>query len=248
MKIAQITDLHIDLDGEYPFNIDVRKNFLDILELVVKEAPDHLVVTGDFCLEDGLEEIYLWIRSPLELLPFSYDIIAGNHDNSVIMANTFELEHLLKDDEFYFAKKIGRTHCLFLDTSKGFHSDNQLKWIKRQLKSNTADLVVFMHHPPLESNVPFMDKKYPLQDMEAIQKIFLNYPHNITVFSGHYHVEKTVIHKNITLMITPACYFQINQNTDEFSVDHHRIGMRLIELDGGMICSTVRYLDGNSVA
>jgi len=247
MKIAQITDLHIDLDGQYPFNIDVRKNFLDILELAVKESPDHLVVTGDFCVDKGLEEIYLWIKSHLNQLPFSYDIIAGNHDDSVMMAHVFELEHLLNDDELYFAKKIGRTHCLFLDTSKGFHSENQLKWIKRQLKSNTENLVVFMHHPPLKAGIPFMDEKYPLQDMHAIQKIFFSYPHNISVFSGHYHIEKTVVHKNITLMVTPACYFQISQKSAEFSVDHHRIGMRMIELEGGMVCSTVRYLDGNSV-
>jgi len=247
MKIAQITDLHIDLNGEFPLNIDVRKNFLDILELAVKESPDYLVVTGDICYDVPIEELYVWVRAQLDQLPFPYEIIAGNHDDSVMMAEAFELEHFLKDGEFYFSKKIGRKHCLFLDSSKGAHSDNQLKWLKRQLKSNTEDIVIFMHHPPFKAGIPFMDQKHALKDMEAIQPIFLNYPHNITVFCGHYHIEKTIVYKNVTLMISPSCFFQMSQNSSEFSVDHHRIGLRMIYTDGGLLSSTVRYLDGNSV-
>ncbi len=248
MKIAQITDLHIDLNGEFPFNIDVRKNFLDILEMVVKSSPDHLVVSGDLCVDKGLEKIYYWIKSHLDQLPFPYEIMSGNHDNSSVMAHVFEREHLLNDGEFYFAKRLGRTHCLFLDSAKGYHSENQLKWLKRQLKSNTEDLIVFIHHPPVKAGVPFMDNKYPLQDMEALQNIFFNYPHQITVFCGHYHVEKTIVLNNITVMITPSCFFQINQSSEAFAVDHHRIAMRSIEIGDGLLRSTVRYLDGNSVA
>ena len=90
MKLIQITDLHIDRAGECPFDIDVRKNFFDILDAVIKEQPDHLIVTGDLCYRDGEDNIYRWIRAQLDGLPFPYEIIAGNHDNSVMMAEAFE--------------------------------------------------------------------------------------------------------------------------------------------------------------
>ena len=53
MRIIQITDLHIDEKGEFPFNINVRKNFTNILKRVRDLEPDHLVLTGDLCYRTG---------------------------------------------------------------------------------------------------------------------------------------------------------------------------------------------------
>ena len=245
MKFVQITDLHIDQADECPFGIDVRKNFLQILEAAAIEQPDFLIVTGDLCYREGDKKIYRWIKSQLDKFLCPYEIIAGNHDDSSLMAKVFEREHLLNDGEFYFAKKWGKQSCLFLDTAIGKHSDNQTKWLKRQLKNNKGALIVFMHHPPFISGVPYMDNNHSLQDMEQIQALFYSYPDQISVFSGHYHVEKTIISQNVTSMITPSCFFQIGQSLEEFSVDHHRIAYRTIELEKGLLRTTVCYLDGN---
>ena len=249
MKFIQVTDLHIDKAGECPFDIDVRKNFFDILEAVTKEQPDHLVISGDLCYKEGEDKIYRWIKAQLDQLPFSYDIIAGNHDDSAMMAEVFERTHLLNDNkEFYFAKKWGKYPCLFLDTAVGHHSDNQLKWLKRQLRNCNSNLIIFMHHPPFLSGVPYMDINHSLQDMEKVQALFAEFPHQISIFCGHYHVEKTLIYNNVTLMITPSCFFQIGQDQEDFSVDHHRIAYRNIILDKGVLQSTVHYLPGNKLS
>ncbi|MEM9820834.1 MAG: metallophosphoesterase [Bacteroidota bacterium] len=247
MKIVQITDLHIDEKGEYPFNIDVRKNFTNILQKVRDISPDHLVISGDLCYRTGDAAIYKWIKTRLDLQEFSYSVIAGNHDDSALMAKTFQIERLLNDDELYYAKKIKKTSCLFLDTAKGYHSDHQLKWIKRQLKNNKEALVIFMHHPPIKSGVPFMDQKYPLQDMDAIQEIFFQYPHNLQVFCGHYHTEKTIQINNLMVQITPSCFFQIDQNEAEFKVDHHRVALRCIEKVNACFQTSVHYIDGSFI-
>ncbi len=233
MKFIQITDLHIDQAGECPFEIDVRQNFFDVLDAVAAEKPDHLVVSGDLCYRVGEENIYRWIRAQLDGLPFAYEVIAGNHDDSAMMAEVFERTHLLIDSEIYFAKKWGKQPALFLDTAVGHHSDNQLKWLKRQLKNINSNLLVFMHHPPFKAGVPYMDDNHALQDMEQVQALFAEFPHQISVFCGHYHIEKTVVHDNVTLMITPSCFFQIGQQSEDFSVDHHRIAYRIIEVDKG---------------
>lgn len=245
MKIIQITDLHIDLSEDLPVGIDVKKNFLKILNATRLRKPDHLVVTGDLCYRDGENKIYRWIKIQLDRSGIPYDIIAGNHDNSVMMANAFSLDHLLTDDELYYSKKFGKQHCIFLDSSKGRHSENQLKWLKRQLHNSSQEVLLFMHHPPTLCNTPFMDDNHALQDIEAIQKVFFQHPHPIHIFSGHYHIETTIQIKNILVHVTPSCFFQIDRQVEEFKVDHHRIALRTIELENQQLQSGVYYFDGN---
>ena len=102
-----------------------------------------------------------------------------------------------------------------------------------------------MHHPPMEAGVPFMDGKYPLQDMEAVQAVLFEHPHRIAIFCGHYHVEKSLQLRNLNVFITPSSFFQIDQFSPEFKVDHHSIALRVIDVVGGQLRTTVRYLRGN---
>ncbi len=244
MKIIQITDLHIDVEGVVPFDIDVRKNFLKIIDKIKFLEPVHLVISGDLCYRDGDVSIYKWIKKIVDRTQISYSVISGNHDDTKMLANIFELDHLTTDDELFFAKKIGKSTFLFLDSSRGYHSTKQLKWLQRQLKNAKDDLFVFMHHPPIKAGVPFMDGKYALQDIEAIQEIFFSYPKNISVFTGHYHVEKTIRIKNLLIQITPSIFFQIDQESEEFKVDHHNIALREIVIENNHFSSTVKYFDG----
>ena len=244
MKIIQITDLHIDVEGELPFDIDVRKNFLKIIKKVEALAPQHLVISGDLCYRDGESSIYDWIKEVVDASGIPYSVISGNHDDSGIMAKAFKLEHLMTDEELFYAKKIGKSTCLFLDSSNGYHSTKQLNWVKRQLKNAKDELFVFMHHPPILAGVPFMDTKYALQDIDAIQEIFFAYPKNINVFTGHYHVEKTIRINNVLIQITPSLFFQIDQESEEFKVDHHHIALREIEIDSNHFSTTLKYFSG----
>ena len=244
MKIIQITDLHIDVEGESPFDIDVRKNFLKIINKIKRLEPDHLVISGDLCYRDGDENIYDWIKQVVDSTDISYSVIAGNHDDSALMAKAFELEHLLTDDELFYAKKIGKSTFLFLDSSKGYHSVKQLNWLKRQLKNAKRDMFIFMHHPPILAGVPFMDGRYALQDIKAIQDIFFSYPKNINIFTGHYHVEKSIRINNLLIQITPSLFFQIDQESEDFKVDHHHIALREIEIDNNHFTSTLKYFSG----
>jgi len=245
LKIIQITDLHLDRKGKTPYDIDVRKNFTDIMREVRSAQPDHLVISGDLCFDIGEKEIYEWIRNILDLQDFPYSLIAGNHDDPVLMAEVFGLEHLLTDDEIFFAKKIGKATCLFLDTAKGYHSEKQINWLRRQLHNHKRELIVFMHHPPFKIGMPFMDKKHGHRDMKTITGLLTGYSNNITVFCGHYHIEKTIRYKNILLQITPSCFYQLDQNATQFKVDHHRIAMRIIETKTSRIATTMQYFPGN---
>ena len=251
MKLIQITDLHIGTDGEDTYGIDVRKNFLDVLEAVKNEKPDHVIISGDLCLMEGQSEVYEWIKGHLDASNLTYEVQSGNHDDPVLIAKCFGLE--TTENHIFYKKKIGEKNILFLDTTHYHLPDNQLVWLENELKKLDEELILFIHHPPLKSGVPFMDNKHYLKNMEAVQTVLFEYPHPIHIFCGHYHVDKVVQQKNLTVYITPACYFQIDYRETDFKVDHMRIGYREIiaavvgAVIGGILSHFLmnRYEDNN---
>ncbi|MBK7870355.1 MAG: metallophosphoesterase [Saprospiraceae bacterium] len=172
MRIIQITDPHLGEVGEDTFGVDVRANFQLVLEAAMQLNPDHLVITGDLCFRHGSAEVYAWVKYLLDSLSVPYDLISGNHDDSVQMATSFGLLEYLHDKELYFLKYFNDIPVLFLDTAVGQVSLQQKDWLSRQMQTIQQNCIIFMHHPPLLAGVPYMDMNYPLLDCEAIQNIF----------------------------------------------------------------------------
>ena len=246
MRIVQITDLHVGREGEDTFGVDVRANFLKVLNAVRQKQPHYLVLSGDLCYRDGDTEIYEWIYEQMERLGIPYDIISGNHDDPIMMAAAFGRSDLLKNEELYFIKEFNGRPVIFLDTTRGAVSEQQQQWLRRQLQGFNEEALVFMHHPPLEAGVPFMDSRHALRNRGEVQGIFLDHPFNVNIFTGHYHVEKVIRKKNIVVHITPSCYFQIGQDSEDFQVDHYRIGLREINWDNGVMMNSVYYFNGET--
>ena len=127
-------------------------------------------------------------------------------------------------------------------------SKKQLHWLEQQLGRIDRDAVIFMHHPPVTGGVPFMDSKHALQNMHEVHAILFNFPHHLTIFCGHYHAEKTLCSRNLTVHITPSTYFQIDTHAQGFKVDHYRIACREINLrSDGVVESMVIYQEGNKI-
>lgn len=245
MNIAFITDLHLDVTYEFPFGIDTQKNFQRVLGACKKLKPDLLVIGGDICYRSPEKEIYEWAMAELNQLPFPYECISGNHDNSEWLAMSMEKEALLRKQEYFFAKKLEQQLCIFLDTSQKQISTEQFNWLSRQLYQDKSEACIFMHHPPMSSAVPYMDNRHGFSGGEALMELLFEHQKPISIFTGHYHVEKTVIMNNVSLFITPSCFFQVNQYQEDFKVDHHRIAYRMINLEKGKIATTVHYLAGS---
>jgi len=242
MRILQINDLHVAKEGEESFGVDVRNNFLRIVERLKAARADLLVINGDLCFRDGEREIYEWIKQHLSEIDLPIAYTSGNHDDPALMAKVFNLNGSLKEKELYYARKIDGQTCLFLDTTTRIVSEEQLQWLARELDKASDRVFVFMHHPPLFAGVPYMDNNHALINMEPIQELFNSFPGQVYVFCGHYHVDKVVQRKNITVYITPACFFQIDQHEEKFKVDHYRIGYREINWKNCALMSTVHYL------
>ena len=239
MRFIQLTDLHIPPAGEKPNSIDIRSNFLKILNRVKELQPEFLVVTGDLCYKDGQDAIYEWIKMQLDKTTIPYTVIPGNHDDSTMLAQHFNLNAALKNGALYFSKDANR---LFVDTSTKMLSKEQLNWLAGQLEQNSGPILLFIHHPVLEAGTPFMDVTHALTNKEEVAQLLLNYKDNVYVFSGHFHIDKTIIRNNIIQHITPSSYLQISQWVNEFKVDHHRPGFREIVLKEDILMSTVVYV------
>jgi len=247
MRILQITDLHIGEVYEDTFGVDVRKNFDTILEKAQQSAPDHIVITGDLCFQSGDMEIYNWIHDRLESIQIPYSVIAGNHDDYKMLADVFGLRHLMEGEDLFYKLKLNGQDLLYLDTSTNYLSKTQLDWLRSKLSRASHRIIVFMHHPPAHVGVPFMDENYPLNNYQEVQDVLLQSDREIHVFCGHYHVEKTIQVGKLSVHITPSTFFQLDQNSVEFKVDHHDIAYRELECGPTEFKTKVTYCKGNQL-
>lgn len=246
MRVIQITDIHIGTEGEPTRDVDVRGNFLTMLDMAAQWQPDYLVFSGDLCYSTADAATYKWIREQIEQLSLPYDVIPGNHDETALLARMFDREHLLlPDGAMAFERNMAGFSFLFLDTSVGVLSESQIEWLIPHLQKCVRPQVIFMHHPPLKAGVPFMDNKYPLRQPEHfLEVVATRTSQPVHVFCGHYHVEKTIHAGHLHVHITPSTFFQIDSWRKDFGIDHYRPGMRVIEMsENGALAHTVRYLD-----
>lgn len=242
MKIIQLTDLHIPEAGEASYDIPIRQNFLDLLKIIKDFQPEYLIVTGDLSYRQGSKTIYIWIKEQLDELAIPYRIISGNHDDPSMLAEIFNLGGHFQNGAICYHSKLGNRHAIFMDSTMGQLEQEQMEWLKDRMSQIGEEFLLFIHHPPFESGVPYMDNNHALKNKEALTEILFQHPHNIHIFSGHYHVDKTIVEKNLISYITPSCFMQIDQWTENFNVDHVRVGFREIVITGNQVRTTVVYL------
>lgn len=165
--IAQVTDTHI-APTEAPYrDIDVRQQFLDVVQVLAQESLDLLVLSGDLAAHAGETEAYLWIKQALEILPYPYVIMAGNHDHVERLSTIFELPQTdILAGSLCFSRTIGHRQLFFLDSAPNTVSMAQLQWLQAQLNTASAQVLLFIHHPPWLCGCQFMDHYYPLQNRE----------------------------------------------------------------------------------
>lgn len=227
-RICQISDIHITLkQGRTIEGINVISNFERILEEIIQYSPDLLVLTGDLCFTRNDKKIYKFVKEKLDSSGLEYCVMAGNHDKTEPLSKIFGYRTV--DGDLYYTKDIQNYRLIFTDSSRHKISSLQLDRIKEDIQTDLIP-VLFIHHPPAISGVPFMDRKYPLSNMVKLQQVLAGYNGNIPVFCGHYHNERDFRHGNLEIHITPSTYFQISDKSGHFKVESKKAGWRNITL------------------
>jgi Icc protein len=195
MILAQISDLHVRPEGmTYNNAVDSNRMLADAIEHLnrLDPQPDIVLITGDL-VEKGLDAEYAMLRTLLNGLAAPFLLMPGNHDDRERVAAAFpEHDYLPQRGPKHYA--IGRypVHIVALDTTvPGKHhgevDEQGLAWLETSLAATAgAPTMVMMHHPPIETGIPYMDK-YMCVEPERIAAVIGRFANVERVLCGHVH-------------------------------------------------------------
>lgn len=234
MRLAQITDLHLDSDDERELGMDTRENLLRVLREIHAQGIEQLVINGDISEE---EPGRTWLFALLEEMGFDYELVFGNHDQPELYRNYLRQA----DGVFYAYRRWEGFDVLLLDSSKAEIDPAQMAWLAQQL-AKAESILVFCHHPLIGVENNLVDLRYPLSGREKLVAMLAGHGSDVAVFSGHLHTTYQVQVGSVTQYITPATSVQIPAAPDAVRFDLSYIGYRVIELDGTQYHTEVKRI------
>ncbi|MFP2995613.1 metallophosphoesterase [Spongiivirga sp. MCCC 1A20706] len=232
IKIAHITDLHLDEAFPHQHGIQTRKRFDRILNEITKEEIDEIVCTGDISENGGLPYFFEQLKSQ------SLYITLGNHDTFDQVSAFYNHGADYRTQKMYSSKIGDHYKYLFLDSSSGLLDYKQLSWLKKELFT-LKPIIIFMHHPIMKLNLK-IDEVGGTTNGEEILALLTDIENNVTIFCGHYHMESMIVHKNVTQYITPAVSYLVEKIPDKIKINSTKFGYRMIELSKNEISSRVK--------
>jgi Icc protein len=195
MLLAQISDLHVRPEGmTYNNAVDSNRMFADAVEHLnaLDPQPDLVLITGDL-VDKGQDAEYAMLRTLLNGLALPYLLMPGNHDDRERLASAFpEHDYLPQRGPKHYLIDRYPVCLLALDTTvPGKHhgevDDKGLAWLEESLVATAgAPTMVMMHHPPIETGIPYMDT-YMCFGPERIAAVISRFPNVERVLCGHVH-------------------------------------------------------------
>lgn len=194
MKIIHLTDPHFVPPGKTLYGRDPRV----ALDAAVVDINTHhadaamTVVTGDLT-HWGEAAAFQNLAEGLAPLSMPVHVLTGNHDTRDVLRAHFP--HQAIDSNGFIQSTldtpVGR--FIFLDTllegtSAGHFCEARCAWLAETLAASEGqDLFLFMHHPPFDTGLPYMDR-IGLVQKEAFRAVVE--PHRSRIrhlFFGHVH-------------------------------------------------------------
>lgn len=219
MLIAQISDLHLVPAGTLCFGLVDTNNFARRAVAAVnrlKPRPDAVLVTGDI-INTAMAEDYRIAKEILGHLEAPYFLAAGNHDLSSGLAKAFPApsgSSSVPPGCYCYVVDIGSIRLVTLDSSvpgspHGAISAEQLAFLDGELaKAGDRPALVVVHHPPLRTGNPTMDR-FALAEPEQLAKVISKYNNVLSILCGHYHHTVFGPFAGTTVAIAPATGHQL---------------------------------------
>ena len=243
LKLAHITDPHIGEEGELVNGLDSREKFRKTLEQLKTRDLHGIILTGDLAYPEGTKALYGWIRERLEEMDIPYLLTPGNHDKPHMMQEVFNLPN--RDSKVILTGAVAMRgeSLMFMDSSSERLTLNHKIWLARELNVQPDKSIMFIHHPPCRCGVPFMDDKYPYKTPDLFQSVIKESGKTLTLFCGHYHVEKTVElpESSMTVHITPPTIGCLDPYNENYTIVDPRTGWREIVIEKQEVLETNCY-------
>ncbi len=214
--VAQITDLHVGRSIPFPSGtVDLYSQ----LEKTVKSlnsmdpVPDILVVSGDLA-NHGNEKDYRRVKDLFSTLKMPYYIVVGNHDQRSSLRSIFSEHDYMNTGSEYIQYaledlplRIIAIDTLAVGSHRGLMDEERLRWLDKKLAENTEKpTMIFMHHPPFETGMPYPDS-LGMDGKEELGQIIEKYSNIEAVASGHTHREATLRWRGTIAYTTPSTSF-----------------------------------------
>ncbi|NKQ40206.1 MAG: phosphodiesterase [Sulfurovum sp.] len=240
MKIIHLTDTHLletQGDNLYGLNPAYRlKRALKSIGRLHKDA-DCIVITGDLVNEPSIKA-YRVLQELLEESKIPVYLLVGNHDSRQQFGKHFP--DFIQDGFVQYEAEIDGRILLFLDTlvegeSYGMLCDERILWLKKRLKKHKKkDVLLFMHHHPVESGLYEMDSNANFRTKDAFWDLLVEYDCVKHIAFGHLHRIMHATYKGIATHSTRSTTFQVSyqpHSNSEHLTNQEKATYAIIEIN-----------------
>ena len=217
MLIAQISDMHVTVDGELLYRRIDTAGFLEraVAHLnALDPRPDLVIATGDL-VDGGAPEEYARLKRLLAPLAMPVHLIPGNHDARDALRAAFADHAYLPPTGFlHYTIEERPVRLIALDTlvpGKGYGAlcAERLDWLEARLGESGRPTVLFMHHPPFDCGIAAFDGMGLNEGGERLAEIVRRHANVERVMCGHVHRPIQVRWAGTMASIAPSTAHQV---------------------------------------
>ncbi len=226
-RCIQISDLHITPDEEELFHrVDSRDQLDRVLKTEEVASCDFMVVTGDIAAMEGEPSVYSYLKRRLDTLGKPYHILPGNHDDPAMLAETFDLE--LRHNSLNRIVE-SPVPMVFMDSSTEKVESEDSEFLKSALDHFQGKTpLIFIHHPLVDCEHPFMDEICFLKDRQHLLETLLHSEGEHHIFCGHAHKSFYSETNGLNFYVSPSTAVEFASYEDKVFVNHRNPGFREI--------------------
>lgn len=158
----------------------------------LRPAPDAVLLSGDLA-DNRADSEYAHVLASLEGIDAPAYALPGNHDDRDSLRRHFGLPGETGTPVQY-AVELGALRILMLDSTRpgadsGELDTGRIAWLEDALSSDPrTPTVIAMHHPPLVSHSPGLDRlALAGADRAALADVVRRNPQVILIIAGHVH-------------------------------------------------------------
>lgn len=232
LYFVQISDTHI---GPTPgharhgfFSVPALQRLVDRINHL-PQMPDFVIHTGDIA-DDPHPSSYAQAREILSRLHMPIYYVRGNHDSASDIKSYLDMGPLedlsAAENRLTYKFELKGFRFLVLDTQgppqsqpQGYLSEDQLKILREEATPTGPPLVVFLHHPVLRMDSPWMDANMLVMNGNDVHEALSNARNRLRgVFLGHIHQSTQTTRDGVLYVAAPSSFLQLTSWPSDITV------------------------------